>query len=76
MYLAVEEWLLHNSTKCITNIFLNLMMQSSLVYFLLGSTTIFDAENYFKFDLPTDVSLVISRIICTVFLHLILSKEL
>jgi hypothetical protein len=68
------EWM-NTSTNCTTDIVLILMMQFSLVIFLLGST-IFDADNKISFDLPTDVNLVICRIICTVFLHISLSGEL
>jgi ABC-type arginine transport system permease subunit len=73
MYLAVEEWLLHNSTKCITNIFLILVMQSTLVALLLVDSIFKEQE---MISMPTAVDLVICRIICTVFLHLILAKEL
>ena len=72
MYKAVEEWLLHNSTKCITNIFLILVMQGALVGLLL-----LEAKKDNKDDtMLTSLDLVICRIICTVFLHLILAKEL
>jgi hypothetical protein len=73
MYLAVEEWLLHNSTKCISNIFLILVMQSTLVALLLQNSISKEKE---MISMPEAVSLVICRIICTVFLHLILAKEL
>ena len=68
------EWM-NTSTNCTTDIVLILMMQFSLVIFLLGST-IYDDDKKISFDLPTDVNLVICRIICTVFLHISLSGEL
>ena len=58
-------------------------MQITLVYFLFMSTINGGKDagknednNEIKFELPTDVNLVIGRVICTVFLHISLNGEL
>jgi len=73
MYKAVEERLLHSSTKCISNIFLILAMQSTLVALLLENSIYKEQE---IFSMPSSISLVICRIICTLFLHILLNGEL
>jgi hypothetical protein len=71
------EWI-NTSTNCTTDIVLILMMQFTLVIFLLcyiKAQAKNQASN--ETNLPeNDANLVICRIICTVFLHISLSGEL
>ena len=66
---AQREWM-NTTSKCITDIVMILLLQTTLIIFLLFSS--------FKSNIsfPKDVSISICRIICSMLLHLVLTPEL